>query len=45
MRETKEPLWNATCPKCGEEILVKEHELLAMDLKDEQVEIAPFKPI
>ncbi|MCR4814781.1 MAG: hypothetical protein K5879_08135 [Lachnospiraceae bacterium] len=38
MKDTGEPLWNAVCPKCGEELLVKEHELLAMDPNDERVE-------
>ena len=38
MKDTGEPLWNAVCPKCGEELLVKEHELLAMDSNDERVE-------
>ena len=45
IKETKEHLWNATCPKCGEELLVREHVLLALDPKDERVEITPVKPI
>lgn len=45
IKETKERLWNATCPKCGECLLVKEHELLAWELKDKRVEIIPERPI
>lgn len=38
VKDTKEHLWNATCPKCREWLLVKEHELLAWVPNDERIE-------
>ncbi len=40
LKETKEFVEEATCPKCGEKMLVLEHILEGIDVDDERVEPA-----